>query len=179
MGFNISFPSDLRQSNMNKFLALVCLAGAGAFAMPQGHGIPAHLLAKRLQGQDTTADEQLLIAEGTPIVVPVGFAAVAEVANCQTGEIIPVDAGNLDINGCLVGACGERVCPLGAIGVSNESVNHRGNKGPGQTGSNGNSGPVSADGRPIDPAAQTYLKQIEAYKLWEKQQEENNKKIIG
>ena len=81
-----------------QFLALVCLAGAGAFAMPQGHGIPAHLLAKRLQGQDTTADEQLLIAEGTPIVVPVGFAAVAEVANCQTGEIIPVDAGNLDIN---------------------------------------------------------------------------------
>ena len=28
------------------------------------------------------------------------------------------------------------------------------------TGSNGNAGPVSADGLAVDPAAQTYLKQI-------------------
>ena len=38
----------------------------------------------------------------------------------------------------------------------------RGNKGPAGTGSNGNAGPISADtGLAIDPAAETYKKQIE------------------
>jgi hypothetical protein len=71
------------------------------------------------------------------------------------------------------------VCRSGTFGAGNDRTTFRGNAGPHNTGSNGNAGPISEDGLPVDPAAQTYLKQIEAYKLWEKQQEENNKKIIG
>ncbi len=36
----------------------------------------------------------------------------------------------------------------------------RGNQGPGLTGSNGNAGPISAQGLPIDPAAETYKRQV-------------------
>jgi hypothetical protein len=36
----------------------------------------------------------------------------------------------------------------------------RGNQGPGLTGSNGNAGPISGEGLPIDPAAETYKKQV-------------------
>ena len=39
-------------------------------------------------------------------------------------------------------------------------VSARGNRGPGQTGSNGNAGPVNAAGAAIDPAAETYKKQV-------------------
>jgi hypothetical protein len=35
-----------------------------------------------------------------------------------------------------------------------------GNQGPGLTGSNGNAGPISGEGLPIDPAAETYKKQV-------------------
>ena len=75
------------------------------------------------------------------------FVPVAQVQNVRTGEIISVDAENLDINGCLVGPSGEKVCPLGAFGADGQSrVLARGNKGPGQTGSNGNAGPLNAAG---------------------------------
>ncbi len=36
----------------------------------------------------------------------------------------------------------------------------RGNQGPGLTGSNGNAGPINGEGLPIDPAAETYKKQV-------------------
>lgn len=76
-------------------------------------------------------------------------------------ELILVDGENLDQNGCLVGPSGERVCPLGAFGSDGKSrVQYRGNQGPGQTGSNGNAGPVNSVGLPIDPAAETYKKQV-------------------
>eukprot|EP00095_Tigriopus_kingsejongensis_P010252 maker-scaffold178_size283195-snap-gene-0.11 protein:Tk10252 transcript:maker-scaffold178_size283195-snap-gene-0.11-mRNA-1 annotation:"---NA---" len=101
------------------------------------------------------------------------------IKHCQTQEEILVNQDSLDINGCLVGPCGERVCPQGAVGVAQDRTTFRGNKGPGQTGSNGNAGPIDSAGNPVDPAAVTYLKQIEAYKKWELQQLENNKKIIG
>lgn len=52
-------------------------------------------------------------------------------------------------------------------------------QGPRNTGSNGNAGPVGADGRPVNPAEVSYLAQIERYKQWELQQLENNKKIQG
>merc|ERR1711974_256587 len=82
------------------------------------------------------------------------FVPVGQVQNSRTGEIISVDAENLDINGCLVGPSGEKVCPLGAFGADGQSrVLARGNKGPGQTGSNGNAGPLNAAGQAIDPAA--------------------------
>lgn len=63
--------------------------------------------------------------------------------------------------GCTVGYC-EKVCPTGAFTNDNRSVTFRGNKGPEGTGSNGNAGPVSADtGLAVDPAAETYKKQIQ------------------
>jgi hypothetical protein len=46
--------------------------------------------------------------------------------------------------------------------IGARSVTFRGNKGPAGTGSNGNAGPISADtGLAVDPAAETYKKQIE------------------
>lgn len=76
------------------------------------------------------------------------FVPVAQVQNIRTGEVIDVNAENLDINGCLVGPSGEKVCPLGAFGADGQSrVLARGNKGPGQTGSNGNAGPLNAAGK--------------------------------
>ena len=71
-----------------------------------------------------------------------------------------MDAENIDINGCLVGPSGEKVCPLGAFGADGQSrVLARGNKGPGQTGSNGNAGPLNAAGQAIDPATELFKKQ--------------------
>merc|ERR1711936_983683 len=101
------------------------------------------------------------------------FRAISEVVNSQTGEVIPVDENNQDIAGCLVGPSGERVCPLVAVGSDGRSrVSARGNRGPGLTGSNGNAGPVNA-------AAETYKKQIEAYTRWAEQQVENAKRQLG
>merc|ERR1712106_1036998 len=54
------------------------------------------------------------VASGLP------FDPVAEVRSLK-GEVIQVDAANLDINGCLVGPSGERVCPLGAYGSDGQS----------------------------------------------------------
>eukprot|EP00096_Caligus_rogercresseyi_P010413 TRINITY_DN3786_c0_g1_i2.p1 TRINITY_DN3786_c0_g1~~TRINITY_DN3786_c0_g1_i2.p1 ORF type:complete len:131 (-),score=21.84 TRINITY_DN3786_c0_g1_i2:99-491(-) len=109
-----------------------------------------------------------------------GFLAVRNIIHCQTKADIPVNEDSIDVAGCLVGPCGEKVCPIGAIGSDGRSkVTFRNNQGPGQTGSNGNAAPINEQGVAIDPAAVTYLKQIEAYKKWELQQLENNKKIIG
>ena len=105
---------------------------------------------------------------------------VNQVVNVRTGEVIDVDAENLDVNGCLVGPSGEKVCPLGAFGSDGQSrVLARGNKGPGQTGSNGNAGPLNAAGQAIDPAAGTYKKQIEAYQRWAEQQVKNAERQLG
>ena len=100
---------------------------------------------------------------------------------CSTfSELIAVDAENIDVNGCLVGPSGERVCPLGAFGADGQSkVLARGNKGPGQTGSNGNAGPINAAGQAYDPAAETYKKQILAYQAWAERQVENAKNQLG
>merc|ERR1719418_182111 len=107
------------------------------------------------------------------------FVPVAEITNSRTGEVIPVSNENLDSAGCLVGPSGERVCPLGAFGADGQSrVQFRGNKGPGLTGSNGNAGPISQAGLPIDPAAETYKKQIEAYQKWAEQQVKNAEKQL-
>jgi hypothetical protein len=108
--------------------------------------------------------------------------------------VIPFDADNLDAAGCLVGPSGERVCTAGAFGADGQSkVLARGNRGPGQTGSNGNAGPLDAAGLAVDPAAETYKKQvlagtlnpwttlpqIIAYQLWAEQQVENGKRQLG
>eukprot|EP00091_Calanus_sinicus_P004190 TRINITY_DN1441_c0_g1_i2.p1 TRINITY_DN1441_c0_g1~~TRINITY_DN1441_c0_g1_i2.p1 ORF type:complete len:134 (+),score=43.98 TRINITY_DN1441_c0_g1_i2:61-462(+) len=108
------------------------------------------------------------------------FVAVSQIANTRTGELIDVNADSIDIGGCLVGPSGERVCPLGAFGSDGQSrVLARGNKGPGQTGSNGNAGPINAAGQAYDPAAETYKKQIIAYQAWAEQQVENAKRQLG
>jgi len=86
----------------------------------------------------------------------------------------------LNDDGCLVGPSGEKVCPHGSYGADGESrVQARGNQGPGQTGSNGNAGPVSAAGLAYDPAAETYKQQILAYQAWAEQQVENAKGQLG
>merc|ERR1711950_37431 len=108
------------------------------------------------------------------------FVPAGEIVNVRTGEVIAVDAENIDINGCLVGPSGEKVCPLGAFGADGQSrVLARGNKGPGQTGSNGNAGPINAAGQAYDPAAETYKKQILAYQAWAERQVENAKNQLG
>merc|ERR1711971_1422820 len=111
---------------------------------------------------------------------PQGFLPVSQVANIRTGEVIDIDAENLDVNGCLVGPSGERVCPLGAFGADGQTrVLARGNKGPGQTGSNGNAGPLNAAGFAVDPAAELKKKQDLAYTAWAEQQIKNAEKQLG
>merc|ERR1712025_737389 len=61
----------------------------------------------------------LSLAASSAIGLP-QFVPVAEVRSSK-GEVIQVDAGNLDINGCLVGPSEERVCPLGAFGSDGQS----------------------------------------------------------
>merc|ERR1712223_1497866 len=111
---------------------------------------------------------------------PQGFTPVGQVVNSRTGEVIDIDAENLDINGCLVGPSGEKVCPLGAFGADGQSrVLARGNKGPGQTGSNGNAGPLNAAGQAIDPAAELFKKQQLEYTAWAEQQIRNAERQLG
>ena len=108
------------------------------------------------------------------------FLPVSQVANIRTGEVIDIDAENLDVNGCLVGPSGERVCPLGAFGADGQTrVLARGNKGPGNTGSNGNAGPLNAAGFAVDPAAELKKKQDLAYTAWAEQQIKNAEKQLG
>merc|ERR1712098_1007131 len=110
------------------------------------------------------------------------FVPYAEITSLQTGERIAVNVDNLDINGCLVGPSGERVCPpgQGAFGADGRSrVSARGNQGPGLTGSNGNAGPINAAGQAYDPAAETYKRQILAYQAWAERQVENAKNQLG
>merc|ERR1711962_1280120 len=83
-------------------------------------------------------------------------------------------------SGGLVGPSGEKVCANGTFGSDGQTfVAARGNKGPGYTGSNGNAGPLGAQGQAIDPAAETYKKQIAAYQVWAQQQVENAKNQLG
>merc|ERR1712018_542002 len=79
-----------------------------------------------------------------------------------TGLPWNADANTVDANGCTVGYC-SRVCPTGAITNDGRFVTNRRNKGSAGTGSNGNAGPVNAAGFAIDPAAETYKKQIAAF----------------
>merc|ERR1712018_550613 len=79
-----------------------------------------------------------------------------------TGLPWNADANTVDANGCTVGYC-SRVCPTGAITNDGRFVTNRGNKGSAGTGSNGNAGPVNAAGFAVDPAAETYKKQIAAF----------------
>merc|ERR1712126_440052 len=118
------------------------------------------------------------------LVVGVSYSAafnpVGRVINAQTGEDIAIDKDNLDINGCLVGPSGERVCQYANFASDGQSrVSFRQNVGPGTSGSNGNAGPVSRAGKPIDPAAETYKKQIAAYQRWAEQQVKNAERQLG
>merc|ERR1712025_1162511 len=79
------------------------------------------------------------------------------------------NANTVDENGCTVGYCSKN-CPTGAIRNDGTKVTHRGNKGPGFTGTNGNSGPLNAAGQAVDPAAVSLLKQQERYIEWAKKQ---------
>merc|ERR1712180_205765 len=98
-----------------------------------------------------------------PQLAPV-FQPVQQITNLRTGEIIDVDVDSLDVNNCLVGASGERVCPNGAIGTDGQSrVFFSGNKGPGQTGSNGNAAPINELGQSYDPVAARHAEQVRKY----------------
>merc|ERR1719486_1219650 len=88
---------------------------------------------------------------------------------CPNGEPFYENANTVDENGCTVGYCSKN-CPTGAIRNDGTKVTHRGNKGPGFTGSNGNSGPLNAAGQAVDPAAVSLLKQQERYIEWAKKQ---------
>ena len=144
------------------------------------------------------------------LVSLIGFVAArpqvlplkGEITGCITGPLTDIDycfgvskngrsedtisnrnaigVDGLDINGCLVGPSGERVCPQGAFGSDGRTkTTFRGNQGPEHTGSNGNAGPVNAAGQPVDPAAETYRKQIEQYQRWAEQQVQNAKHQLG
>ena len=110
----------------------------------------------------------------------VAEALVRQAVNNHPAEA-RVEPQLVDSVGCVVGPSGEKVCREGAYGSDGQSkVLARGNKGPGQTGSNGNAGPISAEtGLAIDPAAETYKKQIIAYQKWAEQQVENAKRQLG
>ena len=82
------------------------------------------------------------------------------------GAVICVNEWSINEEGCTVGPSGEMVCPAGNRGAGGDSVTFRGNKGHKGTGSNGNAGPIGDNGLPVDPAAVTYLKQIEEYQKW-------------
>merc|ERR1712105_62157 len=138
-------------------------------------GVPA--LSPHSQHAPSCPDQCPALSD---ILRPPGFLPVGQVVNSRTGEVIDIDADNLDINGCLVGPSGEKVCPLGAFGSDGQSrVLHRGNKGPGQTGSNGNAGPLDAAGQAVDPAAQLKIQQDIAYTAWAEQQIKNAEKQLG
>jgi len=98
--------------------------------------------------------------------------------NGQPWNIIPDTPGNVDAAGCTVGYCSKN-CPTGAFTNDGRKNTFRGNVGAKNTGSNGNAGPISADGLPVDPAAQTYLKQIAAYQLWAEKQVSNAERDIA
>ena len=94
-------------------------------------------------------------------------------STCSNGDPYYENVGSVDENGCLIGYC-DKVCPSGIYTKSTGKVTHGGNKGPGRTGSNGNAGPVDqATGLAVDPAAETYKKQIAAYILWAEKQNQN------
>jgi len=97
-----------------------------------------------------------LVAASTVLI---GYTiAMPQGGLCPNGQPWYPDANTVDANGCTVGFCA-KVCPTGAITNDGRSVTFRGNRGPAGTGSNGNAGPISG-GLPIDPAAETFKKQI-------------------
>merc|ERR1711994_1054643 len=72
-----------------------------------------------------------------------------------------------------------RIALLEHLLMTEEKNTFRGTVGAKNTGSNGNAGPISAGGLPVDPAAQTYLKQIAAYQLWAEKQVSNAERDIA
>ncbi len=156
---------------------------ACALGLPQGLGrfyVPNSQVDELRAEADLVHQVRDAIAADPNAVaaVPVAVAAVEEpvpaaksgytraITHCTTGEVIYVNEWSINAEGCTVGPCGEMVCPQGNRGVGGDAASFRGNKGPGYTGSNGNAAPLGSDGRAVDPAAITYLKQIEAYKIW-------------
>jgi len=113
------------------------------------------------------------IAEDNPSVAVVqeeqAWVPVREIVNPFTGEVFAVNEDSIDARGCLIGPSGDAVCASGAVGSSGQDkVTYSGNVGHAGTGSNGNSAPVdAATGLQVDPAAVTYLKQLERYREWE------------
>merc|ERR1712141_131351 len=79
------------------------------------------------------------------LLVASTFAAPQAGVCPGTGLPWNADANTVDANGCTVGYC-SRVCPTGAITNDGRFVTNRGNKG-----------------FAVDPAAETYKKQIAAF----------------
>ena len=147
---------------------------AGSNAFPQGLGrfyVPQSQVDELkadggLVPQVRDAIEPVAVA---PVAVPTGPCpnpAYQTTIQPPSGEIICVNEWSINEGGCTVGPSGEMVCPQGNVGAGGDSVTFRGNKGHRGTGSNGNASPVGGNGLPVDPAAVTYLKQIEEYQKW-------------
>merc|ERR1712228_552110 len=109
-----------------------------------------------------------VLVVGLCVPSAVVFARPQEL-KCPNGDPFYPDANTVDANGCTVGFCA-KVCPTGAITNDGRSVTFRGNRGPAGTESNGNAGPISG-GLPIDPAAETFKKQIQRYREFELRQQ--------
>ena len=147
---------------------------AGSNAFPQGLG---RFYVPQSQVDELKADEGLVpqVRDAiepvavAPVAVPTGPCpnpAYQTTIQPPSGEIICVNEWSINEWGCTVGPSGEMVCPQGNVGAGGDSVTFRGNKGHRGTGSNGNASPVGGNGLPVDPAAVTYLKQIEEYQKW-------------
>jgi len=103
--------------------------------------------------------------------------AMPQAGLCPNGDPYFANANSVDANGCTVGYC-SKVCPTGAITNDGRFNTFQGNRGAAGTGSNGNAGPISG-GLPVDPAAETYKKQIAAYTLWAERQQANAARDIA
>merc|ERR1719402_1114796 len=112
------------------------------------------------------------------LVLVVGLCLGMPNSKCPNGEPYYDNVGGFDEDGCLIGYC-SKVCRPGAITNNGRRAMFRGNKGPDGTGSNGNAGPVDQNtGLAIDPAAETYKKQIAAYQEWAERQNQNAERQI-
>ena len=139
--------------------------GLGRFFVPQSQ-VDELKADEGLVPQVRDAIEPVAVA---PVAVPTGPCpnpAYQTTIQPPSGEILCVNEWSINEQGCTVGPSGEMVCPHGNRGAGGDSVTFGGNKGHRGTGSNGNAGPVGGDGLPVDPAAVTYLKQIEEYQKW-------------
>merc|ERR1711899_151955 len=133
---------------------------------------------------DKTCKIKILKMISPKLIVVASLFVAASLAAPQAGVCpgtgLPwnADANTVDANGCTVGYC-SRVCPTGAITNDGRFVTNRGNKGSAGTGSNGNAGPVNAAGFAVDPAAETYKKQIAAYQAWALRQQDASARDIA